>query len=92
MGQNPATLSRNFYVDGQQDELYALLGDPAVDIRVVRILTDKSMSVTFKTKRDFLTPLATTSSVVAAFTTAHARLHLYKILDDLGHRICYLVC
>ena len=32
----------------------------------------------------------TTNIYIAAFTTCWARLHLYKVIDKLGSRVCYM--
>jgi hypothetical protein len=41
-------------------------------------------------KNMFSTPNKKANIYIAAFTTAHARLHLYKVLKKLGDRVLYM--
>ena len=59
------------------------------------VVTDASfvshdvMELRYENKENFIEPNAKTNVVIAAFTTAHARLKLYSTLEQLGERVLY---
>ena len=53
------------------------------------ILSPDLVQVDWKYKKEFLSENQLTNVFLAAFTTAHARLRLYEILDQLGERVLY---
>ena len=55
----------------------------------VRIINDDVLHVTYKKEEEYVECLPYMNKVVAAFTTANCRLHLYKELERLGDRVCY---
>lgn len=55
----------------------------------VRIINDDVLHVTYRKEDEYVDCMPYMNKVVAAFTTAHARLHLYKELEALGDRVCY---
>lgn len=50
---------------------------------------DEVIEIHYKLDEAFVPPAANTSVVLAAFTTALARLKLYSVLEPLGKRVCY---
>jgi hypothetical protein len=50
---------------------------------------DATMLLRYKKKDEFAQPLANTNVVLAAYVTAHARLRLYKFLEELQDRVLY---
>ena len=52
-------------------------------------VSDNVMELQYENKENFIEPNAKTNVVIAAFTTAHARLKLYSILEQLGERVLY---
>jgi hypothetical protein len=44
----------------------------------------------YKTKEEYRKPNKNTNIYIAIFTTAHARLRLYKFLEILGERVLYM--
>ena len=52
-------------------------------------VNDECVRVAWDYKDDFIQPHKTTNVVIAAFTTAQARLKLYEIMKPLGDRVLY---
>ncbi len=48
-----------------------------------------TMLIRFKMNDEFAEPLKNTNVVLAAYVTAHARLRLYKCLEQLQDRVLY---
>lgn len=76
------------------------VSDPA---EYVKIMTDNSTEVTdmvfvneehvalrWRKKEDFVEALPNTNVVLAAYTTAQARLKLYELLEELDDRVVYM--
>lgn len=53
------------------------------------LLNDEVVEVHYNEKDEFIEPPGRTNVVIAAFTTAHARLKLYSILEPLDKRVLY---
>ena len=64
---------------------------PADEIVVTdaSFVSDDVMELRYENKENFIEPNAKTNVVIAAFTTAHARLKLYSNLEQLGERVLY---
>jgi hypothetical protein len=71
------------------EEYFKLLTSDTEEVSNVLFINDEMVRVDFKVHDQFLEPLAQTNIVIAAFTTAHARLELYKHLRQLGHKNLY---
>lgn len=56
---------------------------------MVRIVSDKMVAVSYDFKEEFVEVLANTNTVIAAYTTAQARLKLYSYIENLQHRVVY---
>ena len=66
-----------------------LLTTKKIQLVDIRILTDKMMEVRWKYKEEFVETSERTNVVIAAYTTAQARLKLYTYLEALGPRTLY---
>jgi len=55
----------------------------------VWLINEKMVAVTHAQKNDFIEVMANTNPVIAAYTTAHARLKLYSYIERLGDRVMY---
>ena len=55
----------------------------------IRLINEEIVEVTYKEDGAFARVNPNTNVVVAAFTTCHARLKLYKVLEKLGDRVLY---
>lgn len=58
-------------------------------VHSIIIVSDNMVAVTSTMEEDFVDILPNTNPVIAAFTTAQARLHLYKYIEMLGERVLY---
>ena len=68
---------------------YDLLGSDEIEVSNARIVNDSIVEVQYKGVKEFGTPNNKTNVVIAAFTTAYARLKLYDLLDLLQERALY---
>ncbi|XP_062602299.1 uncharacterized protein LOC134264018 [Saccostrea cucullata] len=82
------------YLD-EVEELHQLLQNSTVDIKGVRLLVNKEdsiedkMLVNFQDKQEFVEECPFGNVILACFTTAYARLHLYETLRPLEERGLY---
>ena len=58
------------------------LTDDSIEVRSLVVLSDESMLLQFR--HNTPVPLATENVVLASFTTAHARIHLFGIMDRIA--------
>ena len=68
---------------------YDLLTSNEFEVSNARIVSDNMMEVQYKSVGDFTEPNSKANVVVAAFTTAYARLKLYDLLDLLQEQVLY---
>ncbi|XP_074653614.1 uncharacterized protein LOC141907771 [Tubulanus polymorphus] len=71
-------------------ELNDMLLSDDVEVSDVIILNEELLKVQFKNTREFVTPDSKSNVVLAAFTTAHARLKLYSYIEPLDSRVLYM--
>lgn len=69
--------------------LVDLLTSPEVEVTGVLPVNDETLYVGWRYRDDALITTSTTSVVIAAFTTAQARLKLFDYLNFLGSRALY---
>ena len=75
------------YICGDLQRLNELLYSDLYDVKHVEFIDDNSVYVVYK---DLVAkPNPKGNIFIAAFTTAHARLHLYKALEKLDRRAIY---
>ncbi|XP_031781445.1 uncharacterized protein LOC116416620 isoform X2 [Nasonia vitripennis] len=72
-----------------RESLLKLLTCPERDVNDILAINDKILYVNWQYKDETVTPAPHTSVVIAAYTTAHARLELYNYLRRLGDRVLY---
>ncbi|XP_072051856.1 uncharacterized protein [Amphiura filiformis] len=70
-------------------EVYKLLMSDSVTVDNIRLINDEVIEVTYKDDDAFARVNPNTNVVIAAFTTCHARLKLYEVLEKLGDRAMY---
>lgn len=79
----------------QQEQLTKMLQDTILEVKGIELLNnlkkpDSDMIlINYVEKKDFIEDCPFGNVVLAAFTTAHARLHLYDTLEKLGERVLY---
>ncbi len=68
---------------------YDLISSDELEVSNARIVNDNMVEVQYKSAKEFGEPNNRTNVVIAAFTTAYARLKLYDLLDLLQERALY---
>ena len=70
-------------------DFYDLLYSSAVEVCDARLVNDDTVEVHYRNTEEFAEPNNKVNVVIAAFTTAYARLKLYDLLDLLQERVLY---
>ncbi len=68
---------------------YDLLTSDEFEVSNARIVNDNMVEVQYKSVNEYTEPNSKANVIVAAFTTAYARLKLYDLLDLLQERALY---
>ena len=71
------------------EEYFKYLTSDAHEVTNVQLINEEVIELYYKQGDAFIEPGLRTNVVIAAFTTASARLKLYDILDKLGDRVLY---
>lgn len=71
------------------ERYFDLLTSDAVEVQNLRVVNDEVIELHYVHANDFIPPNSKTNVVLAAFTTAHARLKLYSVLENLEERVLY---
>ena len=71
-------------------DFYDLLYSTAIEVCDARLVNDDTVEVHYRNTEEFVEQNNKVNVVVAAFTTAYARLKLYDLLDLLQERVLYL--
>lgn len=87
LGQRDDKMQKS--IVNNQQELLHLVTNPAYEAESFHELTADSLLVAYKLRAESLIPQANVSVVAAAYTTANARLELYRYLKLLGRRVLY---
>jgi hypothetical protein len=66
------------------------LTSPKTLVDDLHLINEDLAMISYTTNDDFLKPSGKTSVVIAAFTTACARMRLYKLLDTLQESVLYM--
>ena len=75
------------YIDND-NSLVDYIFNPKYKDQSVIILNDDFRLITYRLHTNFIQTHRKTNIFIAVYTTAHARLRLYKLLDILGERVC----
>ena len=73
----------------QPKELYAYLDSDQYIVKDVQMVNDETVEIQYIEKEGFVEENKKVNIVIAAFTTAYARLKLYDLLDLLQERVLY---
>ena len=68
---------------------YELMTDDTKEVIDLRYANREHIAVRWKSKGEFVEALTNTNVVLAAYTTAQARLKLYTLLEGLQERVLY---
>ena len=75
---------------GDAEQYIRLMSDPSSEVHDVRYVNESFVSVHWNLKSDFDPGSPHTNVVLAAYTTANARLKLYQLAEQLGERLYYM--
>ena len=70
-------------------ECFHFLGSKQFEVSDARLVNDETVEVHYKENDEFVEQNNKVNIVIAAFTTAYARLKLYDLLDLLQERVLY---
>ena len=87
MGQNPNKSKSTYIADCS--EYINMMTDNDLEINGVLHVNDEHVALMWREKSEFIQSLPHTNVVLTAFTTAHARLKLYSLLEKLQDRVLY---
>ena len=87
MGQRPNRPKTKVVTDPK--DYFELLTSAGVEVTNVNLVNDEVVEMFYTMKDPFVEASDRTNVVLAAFTTAQARIKLYKVMRDLGRRVCY---
>jgi len=73
----------------EPERYFDLLTSDNVEVQNVRFVNEKMVEMHYINAMDFIPANAKANAVLAAFTTAHARLKLYSVLEALNERVLY---
>lgn len=68
---------------------YTLILDEKLNNITYKIINDEMIEMFYQYKDVFVNDCVKTNEYIAAFTTANARMRLYKVLDILGDKVVY---
>lgn len=86
-GERPDKMKKVFI--SERDKLLNLMTNPAYETHSLYTLSPDAVLASYKLINECNTKQPNVNVVIAAYTTAHARLHLYKYLDLLQDRVLY---
>ena len=70
-------------------EYFKMLNDKRINVCNIQLVNDDMVYVEYREKTEFVQLNPKINVIVAAYTTAHARLKLYSLLKPLGDRVLY---
>jgi len=73
----------------QPDQYFDMITSDEQDIKNVLFINDEFVQIDWVYNYDFIQASSRTNVVIAAYTTAQARLKLYSYLQPLGDRVLY---
>lgn len=79
---------RKRFID-KKNALLDLITDPSAEVHSFFPLSDTAILTSYAFIDEAVPKQSDVNIVLAAYTTAHARIHLYKYLDRLGERVLY---
>ena len=73
----------------EPQEYFDMLTADEIEVTDASFVSDDVLELRYENKENFVEPNARTNVVIAAFTTAHALLKLYSVLEQLKKRVLY---
>jgi len=63
--------------------------NPEIEVHNIWLISEKMIGASYVYKDEFIDVMPNTNPVIAAYTTAHARLKLYSYIEQLNDRVMY---
>ena len=86
-GQNPNKSKLSYVSDPA--EYVDMMTDDTLEVTDLMYANKEHVAIRWRAKGEFLESLPNTNVILAAYTTAQARLKLYTLLEGLQERVCY---
>ena len=86
-GQRQDLMKSRYFTDPA--EYFKMLNDKRIKVCNVQLVNEEMIFMEYREKNEFVRPNNRINVVIAAYTTAHARLKLYSVLKCLGERVLY---
>ena len=80
---------KKIVITTDEAEFFRKLANPTLKIADWHILNDDMVQLEFENVEEFVPTNMQTNVILASFTTAHARLRLYDVLQHLGQSVLY---
>ena len=87
MGQHPNRPKTKVVADPKYN--FELLTSGGVEVTNVNLVNNEIVEMFYTMKDPFVEAAGNTNAVLAAFTTAQARMKLYRVMHAFGRRVCY---
>lgn len=88
-GQRLSLKQSLFFHDSECDKFFQILSDPTKVPHNFHIVSRDTLQLEWSNHSMFMPSDCKTNIFLASFTTAHARLRLYSVLDRLGENVLY---
>ena len=89
-GQNAHLTQTKYFTEDSLESFITFFLDETIEIKKFVIAIDGVLMVEYQAKQGFIKENKKTNIFIATFTTMHARLKLYDVLDKLGERVLYM--
>lgn len=86
--QNSSLIKQTLFIN-EPDQFFKLLSDTTIEVDDAFLISEDCIQVQYRKKKYFLEESHHSNVVIASYVTAHARCELYKLLDEIGHRVLY---
>ena len=86
-GQNPDKNKVDYVADPA--EYIDMMSNDSIEVSDLMYANKEHVAVRWRTKAEFIESLPNVNAVLAAYTTAQARLKLYTLLEGLQERVLY---
>ena len=83
-----SNLVQTTYTD-DPGQFFDMMTSDQQEVKDIRFVSNEALQMNWVYKEDFVEASSRTNVVIAAYTTAQARLKLFSYLKPLGRRVCY---
>ena len=89
LAQGVQASNTKFINSQHKEELIKLLSDPRITIKDFNVISSDIITLEYADKSNIIHPGVIGNSILSSFTTAHARVDLFKLIYALGQRALY---